>query len=77
MQVQSVVSHLNSNGTSQGRLILENGEQVTLPYRKTLWRKQDSGYERNFQSINHRWLAHRGASWRPVREEEPGPPLQG
>ena len=77
LQVQSVVSHLNSNGTSEVQLILENGEAVTLPFPKTLWRKTDPIYEENFQSIDQWRLAHRGESWRPVREEEPGPPVQG
>src|ERR1039458_7238458 len=33
LQVQLVVSHVNSNGTSAVQLILENGEPVTLPPR--------------------------------------------
>jgi hypothetical protein len=77
LQVQSVVSHLNSNGTSEVRLVLENGEQATLPFPKTTWRKHDARYEENFQSINQWWLAHGGASWRPVREEEPRAPVPG
>jgi hypothetical protein len=77
LQVQSVVSQVNSNGTSAVRLILENGEQVTLPFPKTLWRKGDARYEVDLQRIDQWWLAHRGEAWCPVREEEPGPPLQG
>lgn len=77
LQVQSVVSHVNSNGTSAVQLILGNGEPVTLPFPKTPYRKGDATYERNFQSIDQWWLAHRGESWRPVRQEEPRPPLQG
>ena len=77
LQVQSVVSQVNSNGTSAVQLILENGEPVTLPFPKTLYRKGDTTYESDFQSIDQWWLAHRGESWRPVRQEEPLPPIQG
>jgi hypothetical protein len=77
LQVQSVVSHVNSNGTSAVQLILENGEQVTLPFPRTLWRKGDALYEPDLQRIDQWWLAHRGESWRPVRQEEPRPPDQG
>jgi hypothetical protein len=77
LQVQSVVSHVNSNGTSAVQLILENGEPVTLPFPKTLWRKGDTRYERDLQRIDQWWLAHRGESWRPVRQEESRPPVQG
>jgi len=78
LQVQSVVSHVSSNGTSAVRLILENGEPLTLPFPKALWRKGDARYERDLERIDQWWLAHRGESWRPVRqEEEPRPPVSG
>ena len=77
LQVQSVVSHVKSNGTSAVQLILKHGEPVTLPFPKTLWRKGDARYERDLERIDQWWLAHRGDSWRPVRQEEPGPPVQG
>ena len=34
-------------------------------------------YERDFDRISQWWLTHRGESWHPVREEEPGPPVEG
>jgi len=77
LQVQSVVNHVNTNGTSAVRLILENGEAVTLPFPKTLWRKGDAQYEHDFQRIEQWWLAHRGEHWHPVRAEAPRPPTQG
>jgi hypothetical protein len=70
-QVQSVVSQVNSNGRSVVQLILEDGEPVTLPFPKTLWRKGDARYERDLERIDQWWLAHRGESWRPLRQEEP------
>ena len=76
-QVQSVVSHVNSNGTSAVQLILENGEPVTLPFPKTLWRNGDARYERDLQRIDQWWLAYRGDSWRLIHQEEPRPPAQG
>lgn len=75
--VQAVVSHLNSNGTSAVWLLLENGESVPLRYPRSSWRKGDVPYERDFQRIDEWWLAHRGESWRPVRTETPPPPVQG
>lgn len=60
--VQSLVSHVNSNGASSVRLMLKNGEPVTLPFPKTLWRKGDAQYERDFRRIDQWWLAHRGES---------------
>jgi hypothetical protein len=77
LQVQSVVSHVNSNGTSAVQLILENGEPMTLPFPKALWQRGDALYERDLERIDQWWLAHRGESWRPVRKEEPRPPVQG
>jgi hypothetical protein len=77
LDVQAVVSHLNSNGTSAVWLLLENGESVPLRYPTSSWRKGDASYERDFQRIDQWWLAHRGESWRPVRKEEPRPPAQG
>jgi hypothetical protein len=77
LQVQSVVSHLNSNGASDVQLILENGEAVALPFPRTLWRKGDALYEQDFQRIDQWWLAHRGESWRPVRPEAPPPATHG
>jgi hypothetical protein len=77
LQVQAVLSHVNSNGTSAVQLVLENGEQVTLPFPKSLWRKGDALYEGDLQRIDQWWLAHRGESWRPSRQEESQPPDQG
>jgi hypothetical protein len=76
LQVQSVVSHVDSNGASGVQLILENGEAVTLPFPRTLWRKGDALYEQDLQRIDQWWLAHRGESWRPLRQEGPLPPEQ-
>jgi hypothetical protein len=61
-EVQSVVSHVHSNGKASVRLILKNGEPVTLPFPKTLWRKGDAQYQQDFQRIDQWWLAHRGES---------------
>jgi hypothetical protein len=66
LEVQSVVSHVNANGSSAVQLILENGVPVTLPFPKTLWRKGDSGFQRDMERIDQWWLAHRGEFWRPV-----------
>jgi hypothetical protein len=77
LQVQSVVSHLNSNGASDVQLILENGEAVAPPFPRTLWRKGDALYEQDLQRIDQWWLAHRGESWRPVRPEAPPPATHG
>jgi hypothetical protein len=60
LQVQSVVGHVNSNGSSSVQLILEKGEPVTLPFPKTLWRKGDTGFQRDLERIDQWWLAHRG-----------------
>jgi hypothetical protein len=67
LDVQAVVSHKNSNGTSAVRLILANGEPVTLRYPRTLWRNGDAQYEHDFQRIEQWWLANRGEHWHPVR----------
>lgn len=77
LDVQAVVRHKNSNGTSAVRLILANGELVTLRYRMTLWRKGDAQYEQNLQRIEQWWRGHRGESWHPVSTEAPRPPIQG
>ena len=65
-EVQEVVSHTKSNGTSEVGLILENGESVMLRAPTSLWRKYDAQYERDFHCIDQYWLAHRGGSWHPV-----------
>jgi hypothetical protein len=57
-----VVSHVHSNGKASVRLILKNGEPVTLPFPRTLWRKGDAQYQQDFQRIDQWWLAHRGES---------------
>lgn len=77
VDVQAVVSHLNSNGTSAVWLLLENGGSVPLRYPTSSWRKGDATYEGNFQRIDQWWLAHRGESWRPVRPEAPPPATHG
>jgi len=69
-QVQSVVSQVSPNGTSAVQLILENDDPVVLPFPKTLWRKGDAIYDRDFQSIDQWWLAHRGESWRNHRQDD-------
>jgi hypothetical protein len=66
LQVQSVVGHVNSNGSSSVQLILDSGEPVTLPFPRTLWREGDTGFQRDLERIGQWWLAHRGDSWRPV-----------
>lgn len=76
-EVQSVISHVKPNGTSEVRLMLENGEALPLPFPKTLWRRGDAQYERDFQRIDRWWLAHRGESWRPISPAAPQPPAQG
>ena len=65
LDVQAVVSHLNSNGSSAVSLLLENGESVPLRYPTSSWQKGDATYERNFQRIDQWWLAHRGESCPP------------
>jgi hypothetical protein len=67
--VQSVVNHVNAKGTSSVQLTVDDGELVTLPFPKTLWRKGDARYERDLERICQWWLAHRGESWRPARQE--------
>jgi hypothetical protein len=62
---------------ASGSALLENGEPVMLPFPKTLWQYGDARYERDLKRIDQWWLAHRGESWRPVRQEEPRPPVQG
>ena len=65
-EVQEVISHTKSNGTSEVGLILENGESVMLRAPTSLWRKYDDQYERDFQRIDQYWRAHRGESWHRV-----------
>ena len=74
VDVQEVVSYTSSNGTSAVRLILAEGETVTLRYPSTQWRSGDAQYEQDLQRIEQWWHAHRGENWRP---EEPRPPAQG
>jgi hypothetical protein len=66
LDVQAVVSHKKSDGTSATRLILARGESVTLRYPTTLWSRGDAQYEHDFQRVEQWWLEHRGESWRPV-----------
>jgi hypothetical protein len=74
-EVQEVISHTKSNGTSQVGLILENGESVMLQAPPWVWRKYDDQYERDFERIDQYWLAHRGESWHRVLPEAPQPPV--
>jgi hypothetical protein len=67
-----VVRHEKSNGSSVVRLILENGEPVTLRFPTTGGRKGDARFERDFQQVEQWWLDHRGESWRPMHSEAPG-----
>jgi hypothetical protein len=59
------------------RLILEDGMQVTLRAPRTQLGFGAAQFERDFQRIDQRWLAHRGESWRPEGAETPPPPVQG
>jgi hypothetical protein len=72
-EVQEVISHTKSNGTSEVGLILENGESVMLRAPTSFWRKYDDQYERDFHCLDQYWLAHRGGSWHRVPPEEPPP----
>jgi len=74
-EVQEVISHVKSNGTSVVGLILENGESVMPQAPTSLWRKYDAQYERDFHRIDQYWLAHRGESWHGVPPEAPQPPI--
>ena len=74
MDVQEVVSYKKSNGTSAVRLILAEGEPVTLRYPTTQWRNGDAHYEQDLQRIEQWWHAHRDENWHPVRSEAPRPP---
>jgi hypothetical protein len=76
-EVQEVISHTKSNGTSVVGLILENGESVMLRAPTSLWRKYDAQYERDFNRIDQYWLAHRGESWHRVPPEAPQPLVTG
>jgi hypothetical protein len=75
-EVQAVVYHRRRR-VWRVQLILENGEPVTLPAPTTRQRFGSAEYERDFHRIGKWWLAHRGASWRPVRPEAPQSPVQG
>jgi len=46
---------------------------VLLRAPKRPWGFGSAGCERDFHRIGQRWLAHRGESWRPVREAPPLP----
>jgi hypothetical protein len=70
-QVQAVVRHKSSGGTSAVRLILQNGRPAKLP---APGGNGAAAFERDFQIIDAWWRAHRGESRRP---EEPRPPTQG
>jgi hypothetical protein len=74
-EVQEVIDHTKSNGTSNVGLILENGESVMLRAPMWVWRKYDDQYERDFQRIDQYWLAHRGESWHRVPPKAPQPPV--
>jgi hypothetical protein len=73
-QVQGVVRHKTSGNWSSVRLLLQDGKQVKLP---APGGTDALAFERDFQIIDAWWLAHRGQSWRPLRQEEPLPPEQG
>jgi hypothetical protein len=74
-EVQAVVRY--GNGSMGVRLILEDGMQVTLRAPRTQLGFGAAQFERDFQRIDQRWLAHRGESWRPEGAETPPPPVQG
>jgi hypothetical protein len=59
------------------RFILESGKPVTLRAPTISYGRGYAEYERDFDRISQWWLTHRGESWRPLREEEPGPPVRG
>jgi hypothetical protein len=69
-KVQAVARVKDSGGTSKVQLVLEDGTSVTLQYPGG---NGAAEYERDLQSIEHWWLAHRGASWHPVSPETPRP----
>jgi len=77
LNVRAVLSAQSSSGSSAVRLILGNGEQVTLRYPNTVWREGDTQYERDFQRIDQWWQANRSASWRPDRAEASRPRAHG
>jgi hypothetical protein len=75
-EIQGVISHKKSNGTSFVALILENGESVILQAPNSGWDRVDAQYEEDLHYIDQYWLAHRGESWHPVTPEAPSPPVQ-
>lgn len=75
-QVQAVVRS-QLFGSWRVRLILENGDKVTLRAPTTFFEWGCAEYERDFHQIGQWWLAHRGESWLPVRPEAPRSPSHG
>jgi hypothetical protein len=75
-EIQEVISHKKSNGTSFVALILENGESVILRAPNSGWDRVDAQYEEDVHYIDQYWLAHRGESWHPVPPEAPSPPIE-
>lgn len=73
--VQAVVHHRRLD-TWGVRLILESGRPVMLRAPTTWWGIGTAEYERDFERLGQWWLAHRGASWRPMRPEAPSLPTQ-
>jgi hypothetical protein len=71
-EVQAVVRHDKSTGSSLVRLILENGEPVTLRFPTSLRSQWDRESKGDFQRIDQWWQEHRGDSWRPVHPQAPG-----
>jgi hypothetical protein len=57
LDVHDIVSHVSSSGTSVVRLILGNGESVTLPYPRILWGEDGAQYERDLRRIEQCWRA--------------------
>ena len=74
-EVQAVVRY-KLMGSSMVRLILEHGKPVLLQAPTRVWGLGGAAYEQDFHRIEQWWLAHRGASWRPVRPEAPQLPEQ-
>jgi hypothetical protein len=62
LDVHAVVSHVSSSGTSAVRLLLMNGESVTLPYPSTLWGEDGAQYARDLRRIEQCWRARVPAS---------------
>jgi hypothetical protein len=77
-QVQAVLAY-RQMGASRVALVLDSGERVALREPSTYWGSgaaTAARYEEDFHRLGQWWLAHRGSSWRPVRPEAPGAPIQ-